>query len=100
MELQTEFGPVKIDWDAADYKTAEGAANGLYRALQKTAVSFGYSADEVWIKTPEESIAHGYVDGWHVCWESGPFDWGCSVFASGVWGHVETYWGFDLAFYK
>jgi len=25
--------------------------------------------------------------------------WGVNVFANADWGHCETYWGFDLAFY-
>lgn len=91
-----------LGWNPGAYKTAEGAAKGLYAALRKKAKAYGMNPDaEVWIKSPDESEKHGYVGRqWHVCWESGPFDWGVSVFASGPWGHCETYWGFDLAFYE
>lgn len=92
----------ELKWDPKAYKTKAGAAKGLYKALCKLCKDYGMDPKyEVWIKSPEESKAHGYgVDGWWVCWESGPYSWGCSVFANGPWGHCETYWGFDLAFYE
>jgi hypothetical protein len=93
---------MKLDWEPKAFKTSCGAAKALYRALCKKCEQCGGDpAHEVWIKSPEESEAHGYVGKvWHVCWESGPYNWGCEVFADGPWGHCETYWGFDLAFYS
>ena len=93
---------MKLDWNPNSYKTSEEAAKALYAALCKKCKEYGYDPKwEVWINSPDESEEHGYVGKvWHVCWESGPHDWACSVFAGGEWGHVETYWGFDLAFYK
>lgn len=93
---------VNIDWNPAAYKTQAGAAKGLYKALCEACKQIGMNPKyEVWIKSPEESEKHGYVGkAWHVTWESGPYDWGVSVFAHGEWGHCETYWGFDLAFYE
>ena len=101
MEVYSEEGNFTLDWNPKDYRTKAGAAKGLYKAIRKKCKEFGYNPDgEVWIKSPKESLAHGYVgEAWHVSWECGPFDWGCSVFANGAWGHCETYWGFDLAFY-
>jgi len=92
---------MKLDWEPSKYKTAAAAAKALYKALCKKSAEYGQDPKwEVWIKSPAESEAHGYVGKtWHVCWESGPYDWGCELFACGPWGHVETYWGFDAAFY-
>jgi len=92
---------MNVKWNPNKYKTCAGAAKALYKALCDYAAECGMDPKyEVWIKSPEESEAHGYVGKvWHVCWESGPYDWGCEVFASGKWGHCETYFGFDLAFY-
>tara|TARA_R100000329_G_C7556391_1_gene196686 strand:- start:47 stop:358 length:312 start_codon:yes stop_codon:yes gene_type:complete len=94
-------GWFNLDWNPANYKTKAGAAKGLYKALCDCASKSGMDPKwEVWIKNPKESQAHGFVgEAWHVCWESGPFDWATNVFASSDWGHCETYWGFDLAFY-
>ena len=102
MKIATDEGTLSIGWEPSNYATCADAAKALYGALCIASKASGQDPSyEVWIKSPAESKAHGYVgDAWHVCWESGPYDWGCSVFASGVWGHVETYWGFDLAFYS
>jgi hypothetical protein len=92
---------MKLDWEPSAYKSAAGAAKALYGAICKKAKKEGWDPEgEVWISSPAESLQRGLVgEVWHVCWESGPHDWACSVFASGQWGHVETYYGFDLAFY-
>lgn len=92
---------MKLDWEPNSYETPAAAAKALYAALCKKCEEYGGDPKwEVWIKSPKESEEHGYVGKvWHVCWESGPYDWACNVFAGGKWGHVETYWGFDLAFY-
>ena len=91
-----------LDYDPKKYKTAAGAAKGLYDALLKACKARGIKdpTTEVWIKTPEETEEHGYMAGaWWVCWESGPFEWAVSTYVGGPWGHAEPYWGFDLAFY-
>lgn len=92
---------MKLNWNPSKYKTKAAAAKALYKALCKECKSYGSDPSyEVWIKSPEESVEHGYVGkAWHVCWESGPYMWGVNVFANADWGHCETYWGFDLAFY-
>ena len=102
MKIGCDGEHLNIDWNPAAYKTKAGAAKGLYKALRKACESVGMNPNsEVWIKAPEESLEHGYVGKvWHVSWESGPYNWGCSVFAHGEWGHCEPYWGFDLAFYE
>lgn len=94
-------GRFKLDWEPSKYTRKADAAKALYKALCAAAARSGMDPKwEVWIKSPEESEQHGYVGkAWHVCWESGPHDWAIGVFASGKWGHCETYWGFDLAFY-
>jgi hypothetical protein len=102
MLINTPEGQLNLRWEPAKYKTQAAAAKALYKELQRQCkLTFGSSDGEVWIKSPEESEQHGYVGrAWHVCWESGPYDWGVCTFASGDWGHCETYWGFDLAFYE
>jgi hypothetical protein len=103
LDIQMWHGErLKLRWEPSKSKTAAGAAKSLYRALRAACEAEGYDPDsEVWIKSPEESERHGYVGKcWHVCWESGPMDWSCAVFTNEAWGHCETYWGFDLAFYK
>jgi hypothetical protein len=102
MLIDTPEGQMKLNWEPAKYKTKAAAAKALHKDLQRLCKLTGGNPDEeVWIKSPEESEQHGYVGkAWHVCWESGPYDWGICVFASGDWGHCETYWGFDLAFYE
>lgn len=101
MIVETAEGILGLNWEPTDHKTKAGAAKALYATLRKVSAAIGQDPDfEVWIKSPAESKAHGYAgEVWHVCWESGPHDWGCGVYASGSWGHCETYWGFDLAFY-
>jgi hypothetical protein len=91
-----------LGWEPSKYKTKGMAARGLYRALCEACRTSGMdSASEVWIKSPDESEKHGYVGkAWHVCWESGPMDWGCAIFTNEVWGYCETHWGFDLAFHE
>ena len=91
---------MKLDWEPSVYKTKAQAAKALYKALCKKCEEYGQDPTwEVWIKNPEESAGDGLGHTWHVCWESGPYNWGCYLFAGGKWGHVETYWGFDAAFY-
>ena len=92
---------MKLDWEPSAYKTSAEAAKALYAALCKKCAASGMDPkEEVWISSPAESLERGLVGKvWHVCWESGPYDWACSVFAGGQWGHVETHYGFDLAFY-
>lgn len=102
-DIQTyDTGLMSIDWEPAKYKTKAGAAKALYKALCKKCKEVGMDPkSEVWIMNPDEAKAHGYAGyAWHVCWESSPwYDWGCAAFATGKWGHCETYWGFDLGFY-
>lgn len=102
MKVYSEEGNFELRWEPKKYKTQAGAAKALYKALCAQCKALGMDPKhEVWIKSPSESMDHGYVSSaWHVCWESGPFDWAVSVFAHGEWGHCETYWGFDLAFYE
>ena len=92
---------MRIDWMPSKYKTKASAAKALYRALCKKCKEYGMDPDiEVSIRNPQQSKEHGYVTAWHVTWESAPWhDWGCAVFVNEIWGHCETYWGFDLAFY-
>jgi len=103
MLIETWAGErLNLRWEPSKYKTKASAAKALYKALCEACRASGMNPHyEVWIKSPEESQQHGYVGkAWHVCWESGPHDWAIAVFANGPWGHCETYWGFDLAFYE
>ena len=102
MKIYSPEGNFNINWNPAKYKTKGGAAKALYKELCRICKLQGADPKwEVWIKSPIESTAHGYVqNAWHVCWESGPYDWAINVFASADWGHCVTYWGFDLAFYE
>jgi hypothetical protein len=88
--------PFKIDYDPKTYKTKEAAARGLYDALVKENRRRGGPDGEVIIRSPAEKL-FGY-ECWTVCWESGPYQWGCSAFINGPWGFCETYYGFDLMF--
>jgi hypothetical protein len=100
MQISTEFGPIELNWKPEVYQTKEAAAKALYSALCDLCKAIGMDpAHEVWIKSPAESERHGYVGRhWHVCWESGPYEWSAGLFASGPWGYCESYWGFDLIF--
>lgn len=101
MKFPTEYGSLNLDYNPAKYAVVEEAAVAFHKAICALAKKMGYDPDtEIWIKNPAESAAHGYVNAWHVVWESGPFEWGCEIFVYGSWGHCETYWGFDLAFYE
>ena len=102
MKVYSDEGNFTLRWEPKNFKSKAGAAKALYKELCRLCVAYGANPEhEVWIKSPAESKAHGYVgDAWHVCWESGPYEWAISVFASSDWGHCETYWGFDLAFYE
>ena len=103
MENETEdYFTTFWDFDFSQFQTTEAAAKAFYEELRKHVKAIGMNPDmETWIKSPDESEAHGYVGRvWHVCWESGPDYWAVSAFINGPWGHCETYWGFDLCFYE
>ena len=88
-----------LGYDPRKYKTAAGAAKGLYRLLREHVLEKGMNPDiECFIHSPSEAKEHGYVKSWHVCWESGPYGWAIGTFVGGPWGYCETYWGFDLVF--
>ena len=102
MKVYSGEGWFNLDWNPKAYKTKASAAKGLYKAICNLCHQLGYDPKgEVWIKNPQESLAHGYVGkAWHVSWECGPYEWACGICADGKWGHCETFWGFDLAFYE
>lgn len=52
------------------------AARALYEELKKLKNDQDYT---LFIHTPEESKAHGYVEGWAVCWEGGPDNWAANL---------------------
>lgn len=106
MNLQTEYGPIEIDFDPSKYKSAAGAAKALHKALCKFAAEV-YRQDpdiELFIHSPEQSVAHGYGKSWRVCWESGPFEWAIPASfecrADDFSWHTEPYYSFDLCFYE
>jgi len=53
---------------------------------------------EIFVTTPEVTKKRGYGNGWMVCYEAGPSNWGVGE----TWNYnnrevlCETYWGFDL----
>lgn len=104
MKLQTEYGPIEIDFDPAKYKSAAGAAKALHKALCKFAAEvYGQNPDiELFIDSPEQSVARGYGKSWRVCWESGPFEWGVLASfecrAKDFSWYTEPYYSFDLCF--
>ena len=99
VSIDTDFGPLRLQFDPTAHQTKEGAAKALYEALCGLCKEMGGDPSYIWIKSPAESEAHGYVGArWHVCWEDGPYDWACGAFVTGPWGYCETYWGFDLIF--
>lgn len=103
ISIGSEYGSLPISFDPAKYKTAANAAKGMYRALCELARELGYDAErEVWIKTPEESEAHGTGRCWHVCWESGPYEWAveASHGAANRFFYSEPHWSFSLCFYS
>ena len=104
MEIQTEVGPLGLDFDASKFKTKAGAAKALYKALCKLAKDMGQDSDiEVRLYTPEQSFARGYTTGWQVQWESGPYEWAIGAsfqvenYSGGGW-YTEPYYSFDLCF--
>lgn len=100
MEFEAEASMPALDGINFDeYKTKAGAAKAAYEAICAYVRELGMDPEhEVWIKNPEESREHGYTTSWHVCWESGPYQWAIGRFISGPWGFCETHWGFDLIF--
>lgn len=106
MNLHTEYGNLKIDFDPAKYKSAAGAAKALHKALCKVSKEvFGQNPDiELFIHNPAQSAAHGFGNNWRVCWESGPFEWAisasCECRADDFSWHTEPYYSFDLCFYQ
>jgi len=106
MYLQTEYGPIKIDFDPFKYKSAAGAAKALHKALCKFATEvYGQNPDiELFIDSPEQSVARGYGKSWRVCWESGPFEWAIPASsecrAKDYSWHTEPYYSFDLCFHQ
>lgn len=104
MNLHTEYGKIKIDFDPTKYKSAAGAAKALYKALRKVSKEvFGQNPRwELFIHNPDQSAAHGFGKSWRVCWESGPFEWAipASFECSGKGWYTEPYYSFDLCFYE
>ena len=103
MQIQTEVGPLGLDFDAAKFKTKAGAAKALYKALCKLAKAMGQDPDiEVSLYTPEQSFARGYTTGWQVQWEAGPYQWaiGASFQVANhkAGWYTEPYYSFDLCF--
>jgi len=102
MKIETEEGPIEINFDPKKYKTKAGAAKGFHKALCKFAKEvYGQNPDiEIFINTPEENEVNGYGKCWRVCWESGPYDWACNSQVanySAGW-YTEPYYSFDLCF--
>ena len=103
MQIQTEVGPLGLDFDASKYKTKAGAAKALYKVLCKFAKDLGQNPDiEVQLYTPEQSKERGYTSGWQVQWEGGPYQWalGASlqVYNHKAGWYTEPYYSFDLCF--
>ena len=92
--------PITIDYDPKEYKTAQGAAKGLHKALVKLAKSLGQRSSEVAIQTPDQSERSCGTKAWRVIWEAGPYHWAveASFEISGPWGYTEPYYSFDLCF--
>lgn len=104
MNIETDFGPIKIDFDPKKYKTKASAAKAFHKALCKFCKEvYGQNTDiEVFIDTPEESQERGYGKNWRVCWESGPYEWAIGVSmqlhnCSSGW-YTEPHYSFDLCF--
>jgi len=98
IQINTDFGPMSIDYDPKAYKTRAGAAKGLHKALCKWCGETGYG--KPFIRTPQENSDAGYEKCWHVSWEDGPYEWaiGASFQIEGPWGFAEPYYSFDLDF--
>jgi hypothetical protein len=72
MEIQTEVGPLGLDFDASKFKTKAGAAKALYKVLCKFSKDIGQNPDiEVQLYTPEQSKERGCTSGWRIQWEAG-----------------------------
>lgn len=104
LRIGTEFGSMDMGQDMSNFKTAAGAAKAVHKALAKMCADMGGSpALEMFIKTPAEALEHGLGENWHVCWESGPYEWAIAAADSvrndhGIWS--EPHWAFSLAIYN
>jgi hypothetical protein len=101
-KLQTEYGPIAIDYDPTKYKAKAAAAKALHKALRKVCGDMGGNPDtELFIQTPEESARAGCGHNWRVGWESGPYQWAVGtsfeVENNPHW-YTEPYYSFDLCF--
>jgi hypothetical protein len=104
VKIQTEVGPIEIDFDPTKYKTKAGAAKAFHKALCKFCKEvYGQNPEiEIFIDTPEESQERGYGRNWRVCWEAGPYEWafGTSFQVANTcagW-YTEPYYSFDVCF--
>lgn len=100
--INTEYGPVAIDYNPREYKRPANAAKAFYKALCGVCRDMGLNPDiEVVMQTPEESANAGYGCNWRVCWESGPYEWAVGTsfdVANDPHWFTEPYYSFDLCF--
>ena len=89
-----------LDFDPAGYKTAGGAAKAFHKALQKLAEEIGYSAGEVALRNPKDSLEYGGNGNWEVVWEEGPYQWAVATALDGNGWWTEAGYSFSLNFYK
>ena len=106
--------------DLSQYRTAAGAAKAAHRKLREYAVYLGQDPRDVFLVRPEERREG--CDGWFLCWEGGPYEWGIKVsldydcddsrqtgrmpvplkadpYERTGWT-TEPYWSFSLVFYQ
>lgn len=103
INIETEFGPLSVDFDPTAYKTPAGAAKALHKALHPVCKAFGQNPDiELMLFDPDKSEEYIGSRAWRVCWEAGPYEWAYTA-SDEVHGDkwvTEPYYSFDLLFYE
>ena len=87
----------QVDFDPKSVSTKEAAAKGFCEALNRAAISMGYSPTARFCSPEDEYMGQR---AWCVTWEDGPYQWAIPVsfLVTGPWGYTEPYYGFDLSF--
>ena len=96
---------VKLANSVKGLKSAKEIAEALAKAMKEEIAAQGMKPDiEGFIHDPAKSKSHVGYENWHVCWESGPYEWASAASwkinevleKNGSKFHVEPYWSFSL----